>query len=138
MGMYMKFVHAGAGAYRAEKFVPVQNGARKTRHSDWVSLKPYGGLWGTPEGNPEWDLLGEKEHKFTFGLKPDAKVLHIHQGRQLVEAIRRRPSWDHRESWVWLASRWDAVWVHEIDHLTAMTGWDIESIVVLNPNVIEA
>jgi hypothetical protein len=133
-----KFIHVGAPAFDRKRFRSVENGSRRSKHTEWLSLKPFGGLWGTPEGNPEWDLFGSKSSKFVFGLEPEAKLLHIHCGEDLVKALRRRPSWDSREVWKYMASRWDAVWVHQIDCLTSISGWDVESIVVLNPDrVIE-
>jgi hypothetical protein len=136
--IFMKFIHAGAAIFDKDRFCEVQDLTHRRRYlHGGVCLKPAGGLWGTPLGNPEWSLFGICEDRFEFGLKPTARLLEVYQSDQLIKALRRKPSWDHRDHWVWLTTRFDAIWVHKIDAMTAMTGWDIESIVVLNSNVIE-
>lgn len=131
-----RFYHAGAPAYQREKFKPIEDGSKYAEYGR--CLKPYGGFWGTPGGAPEFDITGKRDSGFWFTLAPSARVLHVYDSEELIKALRRRPSWDRRPVWVWMVSRWDAVWVHKLDGNLCHTGWDIESIVVLNPDMVVA
>jgi hypothetical protein len=133
----MTFTHAGANTFSIAKFENVHNSDRLKKYRTFgLCLKPFGGLWGTLPGQPEWSLLGECSERFEFRLAPQARILHVYEVNDLVKALRRKPSWNHLPHWEWMPTKYDAVIVHRLDKLLYYAAWDIPSIVVLNPEVI--
>ncbi len=135
--IFMIFTHAGAASFEFAKFENVHNNDRPKKYRTLgLCLKPFGGLWGTLQGQPEWNLLGECSERFHFQLSPQARVLHVYGADDLVKALRRKPSWNRLPHWEWMPTKWDAVIVHKLDQPLHYAAWDIPSMVVLNPEVV--
>jgi hypothetical protein len=134
----MLFTHTSKNSisFEVEKFIRVGNMYAPSLFGFGVCLKPVGGFWGTLPSGSEWDLMGKRKYRFQFRLKPEARVLHVYKVEDLVKAIRRKPFWVRLPDWEWLPHKWDAVVVHNVDDYLGYVGWDIPSIVVLNPEAI--
>ena len=118
------------------------------------STKPKGGLWASDvnaeRGWKEWCDAEEfrdcnKENSFSFVLADNAKVLYIDS----VDDLKVLPKVDDKfgmnfSSWYLLdfeklAETYDAVEVsisNDFDLYYQLYGWDCDSIVIMNPNVI--
>jgi hypothetical protein len=135
----MYFLHASQNStsFEAERFVPVKNMFDPNLFGFGVCLKPVGGFWGTPSSDSEWNLMGKRKYRFQFRLTPKARVLHVYKVEDLVQALRRKPFWSRVPDWEWLPRKWDAVIIHNVDTHLGYAGWDIPSVVVLNPEAIQ-
>lgn len=141
----MKFIHYGHDKFEKDKFGPVKNRLDAS--------KPKGGLWASRVDSPnswkEWcESSGFGTEKlntrFMFTLKEDAKVLRIINTKQLEQLPKMKnplpittiwPMIDYEE----LATEYDALEVlisedHEL--YSSLYGWDCDSIVIMNPEVI--
>lgn len=151
-----KYIHYGHKNFDRDKFMQPQNITMFT--------KPRGGLWASPVdadfGWAEWCAENnnfrecEEKNSFKFTLKPDAKVLHIYRvsdlnvlpmqefGEELRDIAMCCPDFEKIVS-----DGWDAIELHlsEEDHTGVgyleglywkLYGWDCDSILVLNPEVI--
>lgn len=130
------------------------------RVTGWRSgNKPTGDgiLWGSPKGSAygwvEWCLAEEygdpqKWSQWWVHLDPTARLFTIDSFSDLFVLHRRYPSPDRLRllamDWPGIACDYDAVWLTEEGQWrTRMTGslslygWDCESVVVLNHDVIE-
>ncbi len=140
----MKYIHYGHKTFEQYRFHKVEN--------QELIPKPSGGLWASREnaayGWREWseetELKVNYEDYFVFELKDNAKVLTITSLEQLedlpqIEAPLSLPYWvilDYEK----LAEQYDAieVLISEDSRLyQALYTWDCDSIVIINPDVIE-
>lgn len=140
-----KYIHYGATRYDPGKFRPIQN--------VWFFTKPYGGLWGSPvDAEYGWKEWNEEEHfrecrednSFTFTLAPTARVLRISKRKDLAGLPRNES--DMKESPYLpvcldfeqlMRNGWDAVELENSRRLYwALYGWDCDSILVMNPDVV--
>ena len=139
-----KYIHYGHKHFKPELFCPILNEGRFT--------KPLGGLWGSPVdasfGWKDWNrdsrfVICNEENSFTFTLKEGARILFIAdddflKGLPQLECEPTLSMWctlDFEK----LAEEYDAI---ELD-LSAdgrlywsLYGWDCDSILVMNPNVV--
>jgi hypothetical protein len=149
MGTYQHpqqtFVHHGSSTYDPTKFQPIRN----------RFVKPYGGLWATPVGSEtwkdwcqyNWETKPDKDNlksSFTFGLKKDTNVYVIDDLCDLLQL----PKWtagysDYIDFEQCLHSGVDAIhltekgqWDTRLSSPMDLYGWDLESILVMNPDVI--
>ena len=144
----------GIGKYDRNKVKPIVN------RRDIAKNKPTGGLWASPVGAKfDWRAYNKQEvyrvydddDYFEFTIKPNARVLKL----KTEDDIKKLPmQWDN-PSMKSIASRYKGtIWAYPdfeelskhydvIDYsLNAETyeplsGWDCDSILVLNPDVIE-
>lgn len=140
------YVHDG-GKFDINKFTPIKN-------RDFV--KPFGGLWGSPVdsnyGWREWckannfgnDRYDDESNSFMFKLKPDAKLLYIDNADMLKELpIIHNEIFDKccvLLDFEKLAENYDAIEVSissDRQLYWDLYGWDVDSILVMNPNAIE-
>lgn len=145
----MKLIHRDSNEYKPELFTPIKN--------KWV--KPLGGLWTSPVdssyGWKDWcesnDFSnGDNNLSFTVELKSNAKILVIDDLRTLKLLSISYP-FGHRIlgefgeylNFERIAKEYDAI--HLTDrgqsetHLSTpvkLYGWDCESVLILNPEVI--
>lgn len=141
-----KYIHYGGSRFEPSKFDVIRNGAGIAHN------KPWGGLWGSPVDSAcgwKWFASSEgivplseltEENSFIFTLREDARILTIKNREDsvlpMVEMIRLDGSRLIAVDYVGLSAHYDAVEV-EIQHTYfCMSGWDCDSIVVLNPDVI--
>ena len=151
MGERTKYIHYGHSNFDRDLFVTPRN----RRHF----VKPSGGLWASPVGAKfgwkEWCeeenfRSCDPENAFMFMLCPGAKVAHIFSRRDMV--VLPQIESDH-SMWVSLdfekmmEQGYDAVELHLSDEdrtsvgyldglYWCLYGWDCDSILVLNPDVI--
>ena len=141
------YVHYGDAHYDPSKFRMIRNGAGMAHN------KPWGGLWGSPvnsrygwkqfvedEGIVPLSKLKE-ENSFTFALRDGAKVLTIRRGEDCIFPMVEMMSLLDGERYmavdfVKLSTEYDAVEVEIEDVYNRMSGWDCDSIVILNPAVV--
>lgn len=143
--MQKTYIHYGHEPFDRSLIQPIRNCEYFT--------KPWGGPWASPVDAPfGWKQWCEREefalhrfvHSFTFTLSPEAKVLTIgstldlhglpHGGNfgldlgmvclDFEELLRR--GYDAVE--LELSRDWELYW--------KLYGWDCDSIVILNPNII--
>lgn len=148
----MEYIHYGHRQFEKSKFVKTENRP--------YFCKPYGGLWASPVnakfGWKEWcqtndDAELEEENSFRFTLAAGAKVWHIWS----TDDAKRMPQQEDKLGTNMLcpdferlvADGYDAVELHLSEEkgehgLTdglyfLLYGWDCDSILVLNPDVVE-
>ena len=118
------------------------------------STKPKGGLWASDveseHGWKEWCNENEfrdcyKENSFTFTLSDDAKILYIESVNDLESLPKGKDKFGlNFLSWYLLdfeklAETYDAVEVSissDFDLYYKLYGWDCDSIVVMNPDIV--
>ena len=142
------YAHYGASRFEPSKFCPVKNLA-----IPWV--KPYrtSGLWASPmDSKYGWKQWCTQENfqterlnsSFRFILKDNAKVAHV---RNLTD-LHRLPEREDAANMCYnidfeaLAKEYDAIEVHLTEDVSGelyyyLYGWDCDSILILNPDVVE-
>lgn len=142
--MEPKYIHYGHKFFDINKFDKLQN--------ESCFVKPLGCLWASRvDAKYGWKDWNEREHfrecnkndSFIFKLKDNTKVLEIKNANDLKELPNVNPEW--LTSFICLdfekiAKDYDAieVFISEDEKLYwDLYGWDCDSIVVMNPDVIE-
>lgn len=139
------YVHDG-GKFDIKRFTPVKN-------KDFV--KPLGGLWGSPidsaYGWQQWckdNNFGKdkynKDDSFLFELKFGTKLLYI-DNAEMLETLPKVENEILSKCFVLLdfeklATEYDAIEVNisaDQQLYWDLYGWDVDSILVMNPNVIQ-
>lgn len=143
--MSKRYIHYGSKSFMRHAFSPIRNCPCFT--------KPYGGLWASPVdaeyGWKEWcdhEMFREcrMDNSFTFALSPGARVLRINSVNGLdslpqVEDEFKPSHWYVLDFEKLLAEGYDAVEVSitaDPRLYMALYGWDCDSILVMNPEVI--
>ena len=138
------YVHGG-GKFDINKFTPIKN-------RNFV--KPSGGLWGSPINSSygwlEWCehnnffLDKYKKDKFFFKLKENARLLYINNADMLQDLpkvdIDMYSSCFVVLDFEKLAQEYDAIEVNissDRQLYWDLYGWDVDSILVMNSDVIE-
>ena len=141
------YIHYGHRCFVPELFLPIQN-------QDYMN-KPIGGLWASPVnaeyGWKKWcednDMFTKNMNEsFKFRLKWNAEVWHIHNKGD-VETMPEAKSQHGFKSTFFvpdfeelLNTGIDAVELHfseDPELYMTMYGWDCDSILILNRDVIE-
>jgi hypothetical protein len=151
------YVHYGSSKFQNEKFKSIKN--------ELYFTKPSGGLWASPIdakfGWKDWNECSSfaecsEENCFQFRLDADAKVLDIYSEKDLdglpVKGLDGLPALDGLHSFLdfeeLLRQGYDAIELHLSQEKPVNTfglhglryrlyGWDCDSILVMNPDVIE-
>ena len=141
-----KYIHFGCKSFNLAAFVPVKN--------QRIFTKPSGGFWasavdakfGWEQWNDrEWFVPCRKDNAFVFVLSEDSKVLHIRNVEilqslpQIKEASSIIPYWTFLD-FEKLAQDYDAIELHLSEDgrlYQALYGWDCDSILIANPNIIQ-
>ena len=140
------YIHYGHTKFDKSMFTKIKNVD--------CSTKPKGGLWASDveaeHGWKEWCNENEfrncdKENSFTFTLSDDVKILYI----ESVNDLQSLPKVDDKfginfSSWILLdfeklAEIYDAVEVSissDFDLYYKLYGWDCDSIVIMNPDIV--
>jgi hypothetical protein len=149
--MYPKFIHYGHDKFDKDLFVPIRN---------FVFVKPIGGLWASPinsnYGWKDWCLekhycIPKLDKFFSFKLNINAEIFIINSKRDLHSlpvyyneslkfGLKEIPFLDFEL----ISKNYDALWltndgikaVHDPMDLLNLHGWDVESLLVFNPNII--
>lgn len=138
--MGTKYIHYGSNAYDPDKFEEPIN----QPHFN----KPDGGLWASPvDTDCGWKQFcesnnfssGPMDQWFTFELDPAANVYEIQCKADVDRMPHKKHDWMIREIDFedMLLDGWDAVLFHANQETKiALWGWDCDSLLVLNRNVI--
>ncbi len=145
-----QYIHYGSTNFDINKFNKVKN------RTDWT--KPYGGFWASSIdakwGWKHWCksedfMLDRLEASVVFSLKDNAKVYHIYS----VSQLKGLPKCDNKYSSFYLIDfeltlkRYDAIELHLSEEVCddfekslyfKLWGWDCDSILIMNPNIIVA
>lgn len=148
----MNYIHYGHKSFDPIYMLSTMNHAFKYRRRD----KPHG-LWASPvDCELPWKEWCENEDfhtdtldkSFTFSLSPDARVLHVNHILDIEPFIRYErldPDllWSYPELRLnTIYNKYDAMEVHMSKHWNELHdsplfySWDVDSIVVWNPDVI--
>lgn len=130
-------------------------GAIKNRQIPWTKPEGDSGLWGSPvDASFGWKEWNESEHyrdckdefSFKFRLKPGNKVLTL-KTKSDIEGIPELGTTgfplpilgdEYHPDFEKLAGMIDAIEIEDINPFyMSLYGWDCESILVLNPYIIE-
>lgn len=146
------YIHYGAKKFDPEKFA-------KPRNSTFPN-KPEGGLWASPVdstyGWKDWCkqedyAYCDEEHSFKFVLAPEANVYTIRteEDYRRFPEIPNDPSPSRASFYIKDFENWELYGIDAVevewfaDHYNCLDpiwhsiyGWDCDSIVVLNPDVI--
>lgn len=141
--MREQYVHFGARYFDPLKFVWVQNLPHRN--------KPEGGLWASSThanyGWYEWshdnDDFGHCRftNAFVFELKPETRILKL----KTVEDVKNAAKIGHSTvscgmiclDFEAISEQYDVIDFSVAQLYMTMWGWDCDSILVMNPNVIE-
>lgn len=139
-----RYIHYGSAKFDKSKFKSIEN--------IQFFNKPSGGLWGCEVGtkfgwkefceleNIDWVNLSDS---FEFELTPEARVLRLHNLDDYVEfrskyaindiGIKLALGYDFER----IAKEYDVIDFKVGELYMALHSWDVDSIVVLNPDVIK-
>ena len=139
-----EYIHFGHERFDREKFQEIKN--------ELYFCKPKGGLWASPVDAPfgwkDWCEAEEYQkcdeaNSFTFTLNEKANVYLIRS----VDEVRAMPSVECELESMFLpdfekmlADGWDAIEFHlreDRELYWVLYGWDCDSILVMNPDVVE-
>ena len=143
--MSKKYIHYGHKHFDRTLFIPIRNCPSFT--------KPHGGLWASPVdaefGWKEWCKQEDfrecnLNNSFTFTLSENARVLTILSvaGAKCLPQVRNEfalPWWVIPDFEKLVEQGYDAIELklsNDWGLYQALYGWDCDSIVVLNPDVI--
>ena len=141
----MQYIHYGDDNFDINKFIPISNRSEAT--------KPFGGFWGSRKNADfswkEWcteiDLKPKDlTKKIQFSLSNGAKILVINNIKLLDKLPQNEENHIVNKLFVTLdfeklSKQYDAieVLISEDERLYELLyGWDCDSILVMNPNVI--
>jgi hypothetical protein len=136
----MKYIHYGHKHFDRNLFVPVRN--------QEIMTKPEGGFWGSPV-DAEWGWADwcrsekfrkcDKANAFIFTLRENANVLKW----RTVDDVHAVPQIESQIS-IWICPDFEALRRDGVDAIEVeinelyfpLYGWDCDSILVMNPNII--
>lgn len=138
-----KYIHYGHKEFLLDRFHPIVN----IPHF----VKPRGGLWASPVdaeiGWKDWcednDFHCDRlEDSFSFTLRDDARVLHIASVENLTDLpeIKNWHSMWYTLDFEKLMETYDAVELELFKDFSLywrLYGWDCDSILIMNPYVVE-
>lgn len=141
----MRYIHYGSAKYDPQKFEPISNAP--------YFNKPNGGLWASPvESKFGWKQWCEsedyksctEEDSFCFSLKNEAKVLRIDAVQTAKELPLQVTDMDSPIIHFYDFEQIKAEGVDAVEFIVSacpqlyweMYGWDCDSVIVLNPDVI--
>ena len=145
----MEYIHYGSTAFDPSKFKPIEN-------YGWI--KPKGGFWASPvdAGENGWKEWCEREqfrecrdeNSFRFTLSDFARVLHLRHVtdvRNLLKEGIQGSALDCQRGLFGpdfegiMRQGYDAIELHITECralYSAMYGWDVDSILIMNPDII--
>lgn len=140
-----RYIHYGSDNFDKTRVHPIENQSRFS--------KPYGGFWASPvNSNAGWKNFCECENfrtdqlytSFKFVVSDSAKVLHLKHPKDLeslpiILNDEKVSLFDncYIDFEYLIKMGYDAVEV-EIQHLYwPLYGWDCDSILIMNPDIVE-
>ena len=143
----LECIHFGSSLFQDKKFNQIEN--YPFNHPKGT-VKPKGGLWASPQESAETWLeffsrsrrMAEKcVNSFKFSFKLNSRVIVIDNLDDLAAFPFRKDLVS--VNWEQVCRLGDAVWLTEqgcdittVSPTIHLCGWDIESILILNPNCI--
>lgn len=151
-----RYIHYGPFPYHLDCYQPISfGGAGKSK---WCTKPDDGGLWASPMGDKfyTWEMwcrannfhLERLDNPFIFELKPDAKILYIHENSDLdfmcgMGFLKHRSIQKLMDVWTidWKAILdfgYDAILVLLLTDKIYRTfdDWSCDTLLVLNPDVV--
>ena len=143
----MRYIHYGNDKFEINRFEVISNDSR-------IPTKPYGGFWASRvDSNYSWKIYCIKQgydidlNKYIiFSIDDKARILSINNCKQLEDLPKlddkRRGYRDNlytKLDFERLSKKYDAieVFIGETDELYfQLFGWDCESILIMNPQII--
>lgn len=138
------YIHYGHKHFNYDSFIPIKN---------QCFIKPIGGFWGSPVntkyGWKEWATINnfcecKEDNCFRFVLKKNANVITIDKLENLfllpVEDTHTNLPYIFLDFEKITNAGYDAIEVNitkDIRLYRALYGWDCDSILILNPDVVE-
>lgn len=151
MKMSKQYLHCGSQHFDIHQFIPISN-----RGCRWV--KPEGGLWGSPvDSDNSWiDFCSWSESfrmniykSFKFKLSDNANIIFIDSIKTLDDLYNRGFENQNYDAYTYdddiyyldfkklLDNGYDAIEVSiNVETYNALYGWDVDSILVMNPRCI--
>lgn len=148
--MKTKYIHYGSSTFQPDKFQPIYN-------QKWAATKPIGGIWASPVdagwGWKQWCIsenffVDKLNTSFEFYLDDNARVCHI----KSADDLKKLPKWQglFKSSGYCIdfekaMKEYDAIELHLSDEIKddyldslyfALYGWDCDSILIMNPDII--
>lgn len=147
--MRKKYIHYGTLSFQLDKFQPIKNKA-------YGAVKPIGGIWASPIdakwGWKQWCVseefrINKLSTSFEFYLDDNARVCHI----KSVDDLKKLPRLQGLDSTLYCIDfekamkKYDAIELHLSDEVVddyldslyfKLYGWDCDSILIMNPNII--
>ena len=145
--MEKKYIHYGHKRFDRRLFEPIMNGG-------CCGVKPYGGFWASPVdaefGWKDWNedsglMSCTENNSFTFTLAPETKILVI-DNVNVLDTLPKMP-YDGLRIPMWVALDFEKIrdsgidvieYVLSSDHrlYMALYGWDCDSILIMNPDIV--
>lgn len=138
-----KYIHYGHKEFDINKFNPIKN--------RMGFPKPFGGLWasdintsyGWKDWNKDNDFVDcDIDNSFTFELRDDANVFHIHHVTDLKKTPHKKP-YQYSSFLIdfekMKQNGFDAIELHlseDWDLYYELYGWDCDSILIMNPDIV--
>lgn len=147
----MKYIHYGSDKFVPQEFLPIVNQTRN------YTKPKQGGLWASPidakYGWKQWCIdedfwIDNLNTYFIFDLVPDVRICHIRGYYDLKKLPVLQPyveSSYYKIDFENAMKRYDAIQLHlseqprcnyEEDLYFLLYGWDCDSILIMNPEVI--
>lgn len=135
----MIYRHYGSDHFDKTLFNPITN---------VMGNKPFGGLWACDATTDDWytfckinDLSVDKlKYHFDFTISPDAKYLVIDHDKvsKFLPTVHYDLLDEYFLDFEYLAKNYDVI-IYNMGYSLHpdFYGWDVNSILVMNPNVIE-
>ena len=144
-----KYIHYGSSKYEALKFIPIKN--------EPIEVKPQGGLWASAVdsqfGWKDWcektAIFPERLYEsFLFTLKEDTNILYINS-RNDMDGLPRNKTLElsFETELIWISLDFEKILADGIDAIQlnlsndddlyfVLYGWDCDSILIMNKDII--
>lgn len=139
------YIHYGSKSFDKERFKDPENIPYQNKPSGGFLASPIDAKYGWREWNEESGFTDcEEQNSFKFVLRKNATVYHIRNRRDyfrlpklvspLVGREERCPDFEK------IGEEYDAIELHFSEYKNlywTVYGWDCDSILILNPDIIE-
>ena len=149
--MSRKYIHYGSDYFEPSEFDQIEN-------YNGIMGKPFGGLWASPVDSPNMSWkdfcksnnfeLSKLKHSFTFEIVDSANILLINSDKDVhflledSELFSTRSlghiSWHNLDFEKLIEYEYDGIEVYmsSPDIYWTFYGWDVDSLLVFNPDIL--
>ena len=152
--MTTTYIHYGSNNFDLQKFNPISN-------QETLWNKPSGGFWASPiDAKLGWRNWCQQERyelnnlnaHFNFLITPNARVHHLYTSKDLEHLPKQSGHYISYGNFFYpdfekmMEDGWDAIelhlsssdrnWDYEDGLYWRLYGWDCDSILIMNPNII--